>query len=208
MKRSTAEKYDRASARYDRREGIIENLFFRRFRHLAVSLAGGKVLEVGVGTGKNFSHYRPGVELTAIDFSPGMLGKAGEKKEQPGMQEIELKEMDIEQLLFPDNTFDSVVSTFVFCTVPDPVKGLAEVYRVLKPGGRAIFLEHMRSNNPFINLFLYPMNILSRSFLGTSMVRKTQENIESSGFIIRHVRYLLLDIVRLIITEKPGIRID
>jgi len=208
MGRSTAEKYDRASVRYDRMEGIIENLFFRRFRHLAVSLAGGKVLEAGVGTGKNLSHYRSGVELTAVDFSPGMLRKAGEKKEQLEMQGVELKEMDIEQLFFADNTFDSVISTFVFCTVPDPVKGLAEVYRVLKPGGRAIFLEHMRSNNPFINPFLYLMNIFSRIFLGTSMVRETQKNIENSGLIIRHVRYLLLDVVRLIITEKPGIRID
>lgn len=208
MKRSTAQKYDRASMRYDRMEGIIENHFFRRFRHLAVSLAVGKVLEVGVGTGKNLSHYRSGVELTAIDFSPGMLRRAGEKKEQLGMQGVELKEMDIERLSFADNTFDSVISTFVFCTVPDPVKGLAEVYRVLKPGGRAVFLEHMRSKNPLVNPFLYLMNIFSRIVLGTSMVRETQKNIEDSGLIILHVRHLLLDIVRLIITEKPGIRIN
>jgi ubiquinone/menaquinone biosynthesis C-methylase UbiE len=96
-----------------------------------------------------------------------------------------------------------VISTFVFCTVPNPLKGLEEVYRVLKPGGKAVFLEHMRSRSPFVNLFLGLMNLYSRPVLGTSMLRRTQENIILSGFNIVLVEHLLLDVVRLIVGKKP-----
>ncbi len=202
MKKSTSEKYDRVSDNYDRMEELIEKLFFRKYRHLAVSLARGKVLEVGIGTGKNLPHYNSEINLVGIDFSTGMLSKANDRKEKLGMHNVELKKMDIENLAFDSNTFDTVISTFVFCTVPNPTKGLSELHRVLKPDGKAIFLEHMLSKNPLINLFLYFMNIFSTSFLGTSMVRKTQENIEKTGFSLIHVRYLFLDVIRLIIARK------
>jgi ubiquinone/menaquinone biosynthesis C-methylase UbiE len=183
-------------------EHFIETLFFHRFRRLAVSHASGDTLEVGVGTGNNIPHYSSSLEVTAIDFSPGMIQKAAQKKERLGTDNIRILRMDVEQLAFPDNTFDTSISTFVFCTVPNPLHGLAELRRVLKPRGKAIFLEHMKSRNPFINLFLYMMNLFSQSFLGTSMVRETQKNIVASGFKILQVRHLILDVVRLILVEK------
>ncbi len=183
-------------------ESCIETLFFRRFRRLAVSDARGETLEVGVGTGKNIPYYPSDLEVNAIDFSPGMMRKAAQKKERLGADNIRLLEMDVERLAFPDNTFDTSISTFVFCTVPDPVCGLAELRRVLKPGGKAIFLEHMKSSNPLINLCLYVMNLFSQRFLGTSMIRETQKNIAASGLQILQVHHLILDVVRLIVVEK------
>ena len=202
MKRSTVEKYDRASRHYDKMEALVELLFFRRFRKMAVSLVGGNTLEVGVGTGKNLPYYPPGAKVTAIDFSLGMIQKAEKKKEQLFNSSARLTEMDVEQLSFFDNTFDSSISTFVFCTVPNPHRGLSEVYRVLKHGGTAIFLEHMKSRNRLINICLFVMNIYSTYFLGTSMLRDTQYNIAAAGFSIRRVHNLLFDVVRLIVAEK------
>ena len=202
MKRSVSQKYDRAANHYDRMERCVEILFFRRFRRLAVSYARGETLEVGVGTGKNIPYYPSDLQVTAIDFSPGMMQKAAQKKERFGADNIRLLEMDVERLAFPDNTFDTSISTFIFCTVPNPVCGLAELRRVLKPGGKAIFLEHMKSSNPLINLCLYVMNLCSQRFLGTSMIRETQKNIAASGLQILQVHHLILDVVRLIVVEK------
>jgi SAM-dependent methyltransferase len=110
--------------------------------------------------------------------------------------------MDIQNMTFENDSFDCAVSTCVFCTVPDPIAGLKEVYRVLKPGGKVLFLEHMRSRNPLVNIILFMMTIMSKLILGTSMVRKTQENIESVGFKITERRDLFFDVVRIIIAEK------
>ncbi len=199
---ATSQKYDRASRNYDRMESFVERLFFRRFREQALSHARGDVLEVGVGTGKNLHYYPSELQVTAVDFSSGMLERAHEQKEYLGLDRVTLMKMDVEDLKFPDASFDTVISTFVFCTVPDPLKGLTEVYRVLRPGGKAVFLEHMKSRNPLVNLFLGLMNLYSRPALGTSMLRRTQENITTSGFNIILVNHLLLDVVRLIVTEK------
>ncbi len=202
VKRSASQKYDRAAEHYDRMESCIETFFFRRFRRLAVSYARGETLEVGVGTGNNMPYYPSDLEVNAIDFSSGMMRKAAQKKESLGAENIRLLEMDVERLAFPDNTFDTSISTFVFCTVPDPLHGLAELRRVLKPGGKAIFLEHMKSSNFLINLCLYVMNLFTQRFLGTSMIRETQKNIVASGFEILEVHLLILDVVRLIVVEK------
>ncbi|NJE04672.1 methyltransferase domain-containing protein [Thermococcus sp. M36] len=200
----TAKKYDRFSRIYDSFEALVERRAFSRYRERAVRLAEGKVLEVGIGTGKNLPYYPEGVEVIGIDFSRGMLEKAEKRRKELGLKNIRLLHMDVQNLEFEDNTFDTVVSTFVFCTVPDPVKGLREVYRVLKPGGKAIFLEHMKSRSKLLNVPLYMMEPFMRAMLGTSMLRETQDNIEKAGFRIEKVENLFFDIVRLIIARKPG----
>ncbi len=199
----TAGKYDRFSGFYDSFEALIERRAFSKYRKRALSLAKGKVLEIGVGTGKNLPYYPEDVEVTGIDFSRGMLEKA-ERRRELGLKNVKLMLMDAQNLEFGDNTFDTVVSTFVFCTVPDPVKGLEEAYRVLKPGGRAIFLEHMKSKSKLLNVPLYLMDPVMRALTGTSMVRETQKNIEKAGFKIERVENLFFDIVRLIIATKPS----
>jgi ubiquinone/menaquinone biosynthesis C-methylase UbiE len=203
IKQKTANKYSRIAQCYDIFEYPIERILFQRLRAEAVSYAYKKTLEVGVGTGKNLQYYHPDIELIAIDFSPGMLSIAREKQQNIHLKQFRLYEMDVQHLTFADNTFDTVVSTFVFCTVPDPIAGLREVYRVLKPCGTAVFLEHMKSRYGTVNLLLSVMNVFSTRLLGTSMVRETQKNIELTGFAIETLKEKAFDVVRLIIAKKP-----
>ncbi|WP_320046284.1 methyltransferase domain-containing protein [uncultured Ilyobacter sp.] len=196
---NTKDKYDKVAKIYDRMEKMM---FFTKYRKGLISLASGKVLELGVGTGVNLPYYSEKISVTGIDFSKKMLEKSEEVIKKNNIKNIKLEEMDIQAMSFEDNSFDCAVSTCVFCTVPDPIAGLKEVYRVIKPGGKVLFLEHMRSENPLINIFLFVMSIMSKFFLGTSMVRKTQENIEKVGFKITERRDLFFDVVRIIIAEK------
>ena len=198
----TIKKYDIFSRVYDLFERPMEKYLFSSLRKRALAFAIGEVLEVGIGTGKNIPHYLDNVKVTGIDFSRGMLEKAKRKKEKLSLKNVTLLEMDVENMSFQDEFFDTVVSTFVFCTVPYPLKGLQEVYRVLKQGGKAVFLEHMKSNSFFLNIPLYMMNVFTKTLIGTSMIRETQKNIEKVGFKIKDVQNVYSDIVRLIVAGK------
>lgn len=198
----TIKKYDIFSRVYDLFERPMEKYLFSSLRKRALAFAIGEVLEVGIGTGKNISYYLDNVKVTGIDFSRGMLEKAKREKEKLSLKNVTLLEMDVENMSFQDESFDTVVSTFVFCTVPDPLKGLQEVYRVLKQGGKAVFLEHMKINSFFLNIPLYMMNVFTKTLIGTSMIRETQKNIEKVGFKIKDVQNVYSDIVRLIVAGK------
>ncbi len=200
----TDKKYDRFSRFFDASETFMEKSKFGRWRELVFEKIpeGSSVLEVGIGTAKNLPYYGKGIHVTGIDFSKGMLEKARKKLHRFPEKKIVLLEMDIMNMGFPDRSFDFVVSTFVFCTVPDPLAGLLEVKRVLKTDGKAIFLEHMRSTSGFNNLFLYGMSGLTVPLIGTSMVRKTKQNIETAGFRIIEEKNLFADIVKLMVCTR------
>ncbi|TFH36301.1 MAG: class I SAM-dependent methyltransferase [Dehalococcoidia bacterium] len=130
------DRYARAAAFYDLLENRTAGSNEASWRRVAWSRAeGSNVLEVGVGTGRNFPYYPAGAQITGIDFSENMLRRARDKAAEQGIH-VRLSLMDIQSMEFADDTFDTVVGTFVFCTVPDPVRGLSEVRRVLKPGGK------------------------------------------------------------------------
>ncbi|AKI97713.1 class I SAM-dependent methyltransferase [Kosmotoga pacifica] len=198
------EKYNRFSRIYDFFEGAMEKRVFSKYRTLLMSKLprGAKILEIGIGTGKNIPYYPPDVEVIGIDFSPGMLEIARKRMNAFRGKRLTFLEMDAQNMSFSDNTFDAVISTFVFCTVPDPIKGLKEAKRVLKIGGKAIFLEHMRSENSFINVFLYLVNVVTKPLLGTSTVRDTKANILRAGFEIEEEIHLASDVVRMFICTK------
>ena len=127
----------------------MDKLTPKKLRKEFIQLAQGEVLEIGIGTGVNLEFYPEDVSVTGIDFSPKMLEKA-RKKADKLTQNINILEMDVERLDFADDSFDTVVATCVFCSVPNPIQGLKEVRRVTKPSGKIILLEHMRSGNEFI----------------------------------------------------------
>jgi ubiquinone/menaquinone biosynthesis C-methylase UbiE len=198
----TIKKYNRFSRVYDLLERPMEKYLFSSLRKRTLALAKGEVLEVGIGTGKNIPFYPDSIKVTGIDFSRGMLERAKRKIENLSLKNVTLQEMNVEKINFPDESFDTVVSTFVFCTVPDPIKGLHEVHRVLKQGGKTVFLEHMKSKSFFLNIPLYMMHVFTKMLVGTSMIRETQKNIEKAGFKIKDVENVYFDIVRLIVAGK------
>ncbi len=109
--------------------------------------AGTHVLEVGVGTGINLALYPRNCRITGIDLSSKMLAKAQGRIDEKGLHHCELAEMDATQLKFADNSFDVVYAPYVISVVPEPVRVAREMYRVCRPGGRVIILNHFKSAN-------------------------------------------------------------
>jgi ubiquinone/menaquinone biosynthesis C-methylase UbiE len=138
------------SAAYDRGFKAIEDAGLRETRRELLAQARGRVLELGAGTGLNLEHYPPEIEgLTLVEPDPHMTRQLREKLAQSGKAaEISVVEAPGESLPFPADSFDTVAVTLVLCTVPDPAATLAEIKRVLKTGGRLLFLEHVRSRDP------------------------------------------------------------
>jgi ubiquinone/menaquinone biosynthesis C-methylase UbiE len=183
-------------------EGFMEISRNSRWRQLLWSkVEGKKILEVGVGTGKNFPFYPKDAEVTAIDLSEQMLARARDKAQKQGIK-VNLARMDIQKLEFADNVFDTVVSTFVFCSVPDPVLGLTEVKRVNKPGGKIILLEHVISANRIIGSFMNLANPVVVRMMGANINRQTVENVRISGLAVEKVTDLAAGIFKLIEARK------
>ncbi|HLR59322.1 MAG TPA: methyltransferase domain-containing protein [Pseudogracilibacillus sp.] len=182
--------------------GFMDFMIRSSWRKELLRKVEGNILEVGVGTGSNFAYYPLNANVTGIDFSPKMLEQAAKKLAQ-SKADINLKEMDAQAMDFADNTFDYVVTSCVFCSVPDPIKGLKEIRRVVKPGGTIVMLEHMRSNNGFIGRVLDIINPLTVRLTGANVNRKTIRNIESAGLKVVSQRFLMTSIMReLVITPN------
>jgi len=127
-------RYNRIAPFYDLMESLLERFAYRRWRERLRSRIGeNRVLEVGVGTGKNLPHYPDGVRVTAVDLTDGMLERAPQRVPRAST-EVDLSLVDAQRLAFADSVFDTAVATFVFCSVPDPILGLRELSRV-KPDG-------------------------------------------------------------------------
>jgi len=191
-------RYDRQAALYDLREAPME-LFIGRWRRRLWSQIppGSRVLEIGVGTGKNMRWYPPGVSVVAVDFSPKMLARAVRRARRRRI-DVALALMDAQGLAFADGCFDAVVTACVFCSVPDPVLGLQEVRRVLRPDGKIVLLEHVRSRLPVLGRIMDWLNPLSVRLQGANINRDTVGNVEKAGLSARRVDNLFLDIVKLI----------
>lgn len=184
----TRNRYDRIAPIYDLMEGAVERGRYRAWReHLWAQVRGPRVLELGVGTGKNIPYYPEDVQVTAVDLSEQMLARARQVAARHPQKTVDLRRMDAQALSFPDNTFDQVVSTFVFCSVPDPVLGLQEARRVTKPGGRFLALEHMRSPNPLLAPIMQALDPLVHWLIGVHIARHTVDNVRTAGWTVERV---------------------
>ncbi len=195
-------RYNRIAPLYD----VLERPMEARaavWRRELLSLARGSVLEVGVGTGKNLSHYPAGVTVTGIDFSGAMIERARKRAEESGFENVTLLEMDAEDLQFEDNSFDTVVTSCVFCSVPLPVAGLREIRRVCKPGGSVLMLEHVRSEKPLLGPIMDLLNPVPLHLYGANINRRTVENLRLAGFRDIEVTDLWKDVVKRIIARPP-----
>lgn len=194
-------RYNRAARFYDLLEKPIEIMALKKWRLEVMKDLKGKILEVGVGTGKNIEYYPEGIDITAIDFSEKMLEKAKEKAKRLN-KEVDLIQMDAQDIKFLDNTFDTVFTTCVFCSVPDPVKGLKEIRRVCKPTGKIIMIEHVRSERKLLGLIMDVLNPLVVNTYGANINRRTVENIHKSGYTKVEVANLSGDIVKKIVIHN------
>jgi phosphatidylethanolamine/phosphatidyl-N-methylethanolamine N-methyltransferase len=198
----TQSRYNRLAPVYDLMEAIVERFALRRWRgRLWPQINGNRILEVGVGTGKNIPYYPMGVQVTAVDLSDKMLERAQRRLQELDI-EADLCLMDAQRLAFPDAAFDTVVGTFVFCSVPDPVLGLRELGRVVKPGGQILLLEHVRVNKPLVGTLMDLLDPLVLRLMGPHINRRTAENVEKAGLEIERVEELASGgLVKLIIAR-------
>ena len=180
MKNKTNHYYDRNAAVYDKVLSPVQKTL-SKWRRRLLKDAHGKTLEIGIGTGKSLSDYPKGVLITGIDSSENMLKYA--RKRANGYNNIEeLLIMDAENLMFPDNTFDTVVSSCVFCSINNPVKALSEIKRVCKITGTVYLLEHVRSKNKVIGKIMDILNPISFALYGDNINRQTYDNLIEAGF--------------------------
>lgn len=187
-------RYNRVAGFYDLLE-VMEKGRMEQWRIALWREAKGKVLEVGVGTGRNIRYYPKSIEVTAIDFSEKMLEKA-EKKALKSGRKVDLRLMDVQELAFADETFDTIITTCVFCSVPDPVKGLKEIRRVCKKDGKILMLEHVISKKPLIGRLMNFLNPIIVRVVGANINRETVINLQKAGLKVEVEKDLLLDIVK------------
>jgi len=202
----TRSRYDVAAPIYDGLEWPLEQWLFRHWRaELWRTIDGPEVLEIGVGTGKNIPYYPEGVAVTAIDLSPKMLQRAKDTAQSFPEKDVTLREMDAQALEFPASTFDEVVATFVFCSVPDPVRGLREALRVVRPGGHLRLIEHMRAAPPWLARGMEVLDGPLHWFTGVHIARQTVENVRRAGWDVQEVESLSrTDLFRRVDARKPA----
>ena len=199
----TKKKYDRIAPVYDFLESFHEIAQFSGWRRKFISPLKGKILEVGVGTGKNIPYYSDSADVIGIDFSDKMLARAKKRLQESGKKNIDLKKMDVEFLNLRENSFDYVVTSCVFCSVPNPVEGLKEIKRVLKPAGKAIMIEHVLSRHRVIAFFENLFNPLSTFLWGANINRDTKKNIISAGLsVVKDQNLAFFDVFRLFVSKK------
>jgi ubiquinone/menaquinone biosynthesis C-methylase UbiE len=183
----TAAVYDRVAGIYDLYTAPMEALGTSRARQRLFGRATGNILELGVGTGLNLPYYPAEARLTGIDVSSRMLDRARGRAVRLG-RAVELEVADIQNLPYPDDSFDTVTAACVFCSVDDPVRGLREAARVLRPTGELLLCEHVRPRNPVLGRIADVLSPLTRRLVGPALNRRTEENVTAAGLQIRQIR--------------------
>jgi len=195
-------KWDRAAASFDLMAGKGPEKRWKPAKQKLFSRMGdGKILFLALGTGLDIPAFPPQKNITAIDISPEMV-KYAEENISSYNGEIDVAIMDVHNLTFPDDHFDQVFTSCTFCSVPDPVKGLTSLKRVLKPGGELIMFEHTGSRFFPFSAMLNLMTPLS-SKVGPDLNRPTTANVAAAGFEIIEVENIYLDVVKTIRAMNP-----
>ena len=195
--------FEKEAPRYDRKMGFFERLLFKDARRWICSKADGAVLEIAVGTGLNLPHYPDHVRLTGIELSPAMLERAKQRARELG-REVDLRLGDATALEFGDESFDTVVSTFSLCTIPDDAAAVGEAWRVLRPGGRFLLAEHVRSPNGVVRGGQRLIDPLAVRFQGDHVAREPLEHLHAHGFDVEQLERYSLGITERAVARRPG----
>jgi len=196
---SNLHRYERIAPFYDLLDLPFEYSRYRKIRPLLFEGLAGRILDVGVGTGRNIQFYPPGAEVVGVDLSPAMLARAERRRRSLGA-EVELRQMDVTHLEFADQYFDAAVATFLFCVLPDDlqVPALREIGRVVKSGGTIRILEYVRPRGAMRRAVTRAWEPWVAWAYGAGFDRRTEERVPEAGLEVVESRLVVDDLIKLI----------
>lgn len=197
--------WDRQAPAYDRSMGRVERFFLANSRAWVCSRATGRTLEVACGTGLNLPLYSEDIELTGIDLSPGMLAIARKRARELG-RAADLGEADAQRLPFADASFDTVVCTLSLCSVPDEHATVAEMRRVLRPGGQLLLLDHVRPSAAPVRWALRALQVAVNTFApgnGEQFLRRPLEVVVAQGLDVERQERFKAGAIERLVARKP-----
>src|SRR2546421_1115751 len=194
---------DKQAPKYDRQISFFERVLFGDGRAWVCSRAHGQVLELACGTARNLSFYPDDVQLIGIELSPVMLTIARKRAQELG-HPADLRLGDVQQLDFPDESFDTVTCTLGFCTIPDTRAAAAEAFRVLRTGGQLLLLEHVRSPAGIVRGGQRLLEPFAVRFEADHLLREPLDYLPDVGFAIDEFQRSKWGIVERLRAHKPG----
>jgi ubiquinone/menaquinone biosynthesis C-methylase UbiE len=195
--------YEKEAPKYDRTMGRWDRILFTGNREWVCAQASGEVLEIAIGTGRNLGFYPDDVQLTGVELSPPMIEIARKRAAELG-REVELRLGDAQALEFADESFDTVICTYSLCTIPDDRAAVREAKRVLRPGGKFVLAEHVRSPVGVVRAVEKLIEPLAVRFGGDHLTREPLEHLQAEGFTIEEVKRSRVGIVEQVSARKPA----
>ena len=205
MTLSNFDRYQRIAWAYDLLDLPFEYGRYRKIRPQIFRGLSGRILDAGVGTGRNFSFYPLGSEVVGIDLSPGMLARA-ERRRPLATTSVVLRQMDVTRLDFPDRSFDAAVATFLFCTLPDDlqVAGMRELGRVVKPGGIIRCLEYTRPSGGLRRAMTHLWEPWINWAYGAGFDRQTEKRAPEAGLQLFESRFVHDELIKVLGATAKG----
>jgi ubiquinone/menaquinone biosynthesis C-methylase UbiE len=197
--------WDESAPRYDQQIQFLERVWFTGGREWLGQRAHGRVLEVAIGTGRNLPFYRADVKLTGIELSPAMLALARLRARDLGL-DADLREGDAEHLPFGNESYDTVACALSLCAIQNPAAAIAEMKRVLVPGGSLLLVDHVASSWPPIRAAQWLVEQATVRTAGEHFTRRQLPLVESAGFAIVEAERLRAGTIERILARKPPAR--
>jgi ubiquinone/menaquinone biosynthesis C-methylase UbiE len=194
--------WDKQAPTYDRRTAGIERRWFAPGRERLCSAARGTTLELAVGTGANLPYYPSDVELTGIDWSAAMVDTARRRADSLG-RHVTLQQADALSLPFDDEQFDTVLSTFSMCCIPDEKAALVEALRVLRPGGRLLLLDHVTSTTWPVRLLQHAAELVTVPLQNEHFTRRPLVPLQRLGVTVEETERRSLGLLERVHALKP-----
>lgn len=196
-------RYERIAAFYDFLDLPFEYGRYRSIRPLLFEGLSGRLVDAGVGTGRNMPFYPAGSEVIGVDLSPAMLKRA-DRRRHLSSASVQLFEMDITRLAFPDASFDAAVATFVFCTLPNElqVPALRELGRVVRPQGRIRLLDYTRPQGGIRKMITRLWEPWVGWAFNARFDRSTEEHLTEAGLVLTSARFVVDDLIKLIEVKR------
>jgi ubiquinone/menaquinone biosynthesis C-methylase UbiE len=195
--------FDKQAPKYDRSMSRFERWLFAGNREWVCERAQGDILDLAAGTARNLPFYRDGVSVTGVELSPEMA-ELGRRRAAELGRKLDMRVGDAEALPFPDASFDTVVCTYGLCTIPDDAAAVREAGRVLRPGGRILLAEHVRSPNRLVRTIQRALEPFAHRIGGDHLLREPLDHLAAEGFEVDEVRRQKAGWVELVSAHKPA----